>query len=399
MNASTAAGSSVRLDVKQLTAAAEAASGLSDWGTDQTFRIGLGKLVGSLNDLDAPDSLKQHAGMRLTGSLMTLLHFVDDEKRHPEILEEKIQRPVVIVGLPRTGTTVTYDLLALDPAARAPRNWEFAMPWPAPEIATWNTDPRIAQLDAIFAELLRGAPKLRDIQDIEARACSECNLAFTHHFASTQFPAEWGLISYGQWLRENPSVPGRYAAHKRLLQELQWKGPRGRWTLKSPEHLCTIEELLDAYPDACLVWTHRDPVSAFSSLSSMLNEFRKAAGVTNDPIAVGRYVMDTWSAALEHATEVRNRKPEVDRAVIDIPHKDVIADRTEVVQRIHRYFKLPFTAEHQAALQSAAMKVISRRLGKHTHKPEDYGITRREVHSLLPKYLARFGKMLQEESP
>ena len=193
MNASTAAYAGARLDVQRLTAAAEAATGLSDWGKDQTFRIGLGKTGQGAERLGRARSLRQQAGMRMTGSLMTLLHFVEDEKLHPEILEEKIERPVVIVGLPRTGTTVTYDLLALDPAARAPRNWEFAMPWPAPEIATWNTDPRIAQLDAIFAEhLLRGAPKLADIQDIEARACSECNLAFTHHFASTQFPAEWG---------------------------------------------------------------------------------------------------------------------------------------------------------------------------------------------------------------
>ena len=397
MNATTAAKNSARLDVGQLMAAAETATGLSDWGTDRTFRIGLEKLVESMNGMDAPEALVQQAGMRLTGSLMTLLHFVEDAKRHPEILDEKIERPLVIVGLPRTGTTITYDLLALDPAARAPRNWEFAMPWPAPEIATWNTDPRIAQLDAIFAQLLQGAPKLADIQDIEARACAECNLAFTHHFASTQFPAEWGMISYGKWLRENPAVPGRYAAHRRLLQQLQWKGPRGRWTLKSPEHLCTIEELLEAFPDACLVWTHRDPVSAFSSLSSMLNEFRKAAGVKNDPIAVGRYVMDTWSTALEHATDVRNRRPEVNRAVIDISHKEVIADRVEVVKRIHQYFKLPFSAEHEAALQSAAMKTISRRLGKHTHEPADFGITREEVRSLLPKYLARFGHLFDEK--
>jgi hypothetical protein len=102
----------------------------------------------------------------------------------------------------------------------------------------------------LFAHLLADAPKLADIQDIEARACAECNLASTHHFASTQFPADWGISSYGKPLREEPSVPGRYATHRRLLQQLQWKGPKGRWTLKSPEHLCTIEELLEAFPDA-----------------------------------------------------------------------------------------------------------------------------------------------------
>jgi hypothetical protein len=166
--------------------------------------------------------------------------------------------------------------------------------------------------------------------------------------------------------------------------------------LKSPEHLSTIEELLHAFPGACLVWTHRDPVSAFSSLSSMLNEFRRAAGVRSDPLAVGRYVMDTWSAALEHATDVRNRKPEVDRRVMDISHQEVIADRVDVVKRIHRHFELPFTAEHEAALHGAAMKTISRRYGKHTHSPDDFGITRAEVQSLLPKYLARFGHYFEK---
>ena len=129
----------------------------------------------------------------------------------------------------------------------------------------------------------------------------------------------------------------------------------------------------------------------------MLNEFRRAAGVKDDPLAVGRYVIDTWSTALEHATDVRNRRPDVDRAVIDIAHQEVIDDRIEVVQRIHRYFDLPFSVEHQAALRGAAMKAISRRLGKHTHKPEDFGITRDEVRARLPKYLARFGKFFQEQ--
>jgi len=99
----------------------------------------------------------------------------------------------------------------------------------------------------------------------------------------------------------------------------------------------------------------------------------------------------------EHATDVRNRKPQVDGAVIDISHKEVIADRIDVVKRIHRYFKLPFTAEHETALHGATMKSISRRLGKHTHKPEDFGIAREEVRALLPKYLARFGHLFDEK--
>jgi hypothetical protein len=392
MNASATANAAP-LGESALLTAAEQATNLHDWGTDQTFRVGLGKLIEAINEMHPPAALVEQARGRLLGSLITKLHFVEDEKRHPEILAEKIERPVIIVGLPRTGTTVVYELLALDPATRAPRNWEFAMPWPAPEVATWNTDPRIAQLNAIFAHLLQAAPVLADIQIIEATHPSECNLAFTHHFASSQFPGDWGAPSYARWLRET-RPPGRYAAHKRILQQLQWKGPRGRWTLKSPEHLCTIDELIQAYPDACLVWTHRDPVSAFSSLSSMLNEFHKAVGAKEDRKAVGRYVVDTWTTALEHATTSREKHPSVERAVIDIAHRDVIKDKLEVVHRIHRRFGLQVTAEHETQLRSQLDKV-SERLGRHKHKPEDFGISADEVRERLPKYLARFGALFE----
>lgn len=384
----------IPLQESALLAAAESATGLHDWGTDQTFRVGLGKLIDAVNELHAPASFVASARARLLASLITKLRLIEDERRHPEVLADRIERPVIIIGLPRTGTTVLYDLLALDPATRTPRDWEFAMPWPAPEAATWDRDPRIAQMNAWFTQLLQAAPGLADIQTFEATHPSECNLAFTHHFASSQFPAEWGVPSYARWLRET-RPPGRYAAHKRILQQLQWKGPRGRWTLKSPEHLCTIEELMIAYPDACLVWTHRDPVSAFSSLSSMLNQFSKAAGAPEDRKRVGRYVLDTWATALEHATAVREMHPHVERAVIDIGHKEVIRDKLGVVRRVHEHFALPFSAEHDARLKGQAAAKVSGRLGRHAHKPEDFGITAADVHARLPKYMARFGALFQ----
>jgi hypothetical protein len=387
----TTTGNAAPLEQAALLTTAEQATGLADWGEDQSFRIGLGRLIAAVNELNGPAAFVEQARARLLASLITKLRFIEDARRHPEVLAEKIERPVIIVGLPRTGTTVVYDLLALDPSTRTPRDWEFAMPWPAPERATWSTDPRIAQMNAIFAQLLQAAPALADIQVFEATHPSECNLAFTHHFASSQFPAEWRVPSYAQWLR-GTRPPGRYAAHKRILQQLQWKGPRGRWTLKSPEHLCTIEELLQAYPDACLVWTHRDPASAFSSLSSMLNEFLKAVGAKEDRRAVGRHVVETWATALEHATNTRERLPHVEGAVIDIAHRDVIQDKFAVVRRIHQRFGLPFTAEYERRLQSQLGKV-SERLGRHKHNPEDFGINPDEVRARLPKYLARFGAL------
>jgi len=380
------------LSVAELLAAAERETGLSDWGRDQSFRIGLGELVAALNDMQPHAQFLAIARARIFGILTTHLHLVDDENRHPEVLAEKIEKPLIVIGLPRTGTTITYDLLALNPTARTPRDWEFANPWPAPEIATWTTDPRIAQLNAIFDHLLKGAPKLADIQHIEATNASECNFAFTHHFASTQFTAEWGVPRYEQWLLSAPPA-GRYASHKRLLQQLQWKGPRGRWTLKSPEHLFDLDGLMSAYPDASLVWTHRDPVQAFSSLSSMLLQFRLAMNVDPDPLAAGRSVFETWSRAVEKGMASRERNPLVERAIIDIPHQHVIRDKVEVIRRIHERFQLPFTPEYEARLRGDAAASVSGRLGKHVHRPEDFGIHAAEVRERLPRYYARFGHL------
>src|SRR5690606_38360653 len=325
------------LNEADMIAAAEKTTGLSDWGPDQSFRVGLGKLVTACNEMNAPKEFFEQARLRLTGILSTKLHLIDDAKKYPEVLAEKIEKPVVVVGLPRTGTTITYDMLSLDHTSRTPRDWEFAMPWPAPEQATWDTDPRIAQLNAVFAHWLEASPELENIQHFDATNASECNFVFTHHFASTQFTAEWGVPSYEKWLLGAPPA-GRYASHKRILQQLQWKGPRGRWTIKSPEHLFDLDGLLTAYPDASLIWTHRDPVQALSSLASMLFQFRQAMKAYPDKKRAGRSVFETWSLGVEKGMTSRDNNSKVESAIIDIPHTDVIKDKVDVIKRIYQRF-------------------------------------------------------------
>jgi hypothetical protein len=141
------------LDADGLLAAAEGATSLDYWGEDQSFRVGLGVLVAAIEEMEPPPAVREPARGQLLQILATRLHLADDAKRHPEILESEVRRPVVVIGLPRTGTTILYDLLAQAPDARAPRQWEVAGPWPAPEAACFESDPRIAQLDALFAQV------------------------------------------------------------------------------------------------------------------------------------------------------------------------------------------------------------------------------------------------------
>src|SRR3546814_3146963 len=122
--------------------------------------------------------------------------------------------PLVVFGLPRTGTMIVYDLLCLDPAARAPREWEWYIPWPAPEIETFATDPRIAQVQSIYENWLKHAPQLADIQRMDCTQPGECNHGMMLHFGSTNFPAEFGVPAFAEWLQENPPE-GQYRTHKR----------------------------------------------------------------------------------------------------------------------------------------------------------------------------------------
>jgi hypothetical protein len=382
------------LEADALIAEAHAATGLADFGPDLSFMTGFRRLVDAVEAMKPPGQLRETAHHKIVGLLSTRLRYVEDEKRHPDIVTQEVGDPLIVCGLPRTGTTITYDLLCLDPAARAPREWEWYIPWPAPEIATFDSDPRIAQVQAIYENWLKHAPQLADIQRMDCTQPGECNHGMMLHFASTNFPAELGVPDFARWLQE--TVPeGQYRTHKRMLQQYQWKGPKGRWTLKSPQHLMDLPGLVEAYPGAMLVWTHRDPVKTFSSLASMISGFLAAVGAPQDDKAIGRSVFDTWSAALARATAARATRPDIEARIIDLAHADIVTDPMGSVERIYKRFNLPFSDEHRTRVsQFLTDNPAASRLGKHKHSPEHFGIDADEVHARLSDYYDRYGHLL-----
>lgn len=344
--------------------------------------------------MNPPEVLRASAHHKIIGLLSARLHYAEDARQHPEIITQDVGAPLVVCGLPRTGTTIVYDLLCLDPAARAPREWEWYIPWPAPDIATFDSDPRIAQVQAIYENWLKHAPQLADIQRMDCTQPGECNHGMMLHFGSTNFPAEFGVPDFAAWLQDNPPE-GQYRTHKRMLQQFQWRGPQGRWTLKSPQHLFDLPGLVEAYPGAMLVWTHRDPVLTFSSLASMIAGFLAAFGGDKDLHAIGRSVLDMWSAAMARATQARRDRPDIEARIIDLAHKDVVADPMAAVRRIYDRFNLPFGEEHQRRImQFLSENPSASRLGKHRHRPEDFGIDVAEVHERLADYYASYGHLL-----
>jgi Sulfotransferase family len=381
------------LTVAGLEAEARAATGLADFGPDTGWREGFGRLVAAVEAMHPSDQLRHIAQHNIVGQLSTRLRFVEDDRKHPNIALQDVGDPLIVVGLPRTGTTISYDLLCLDPDARAPREWEWYAPWPPTDAATIDNDPRIAQVQAIYQNWLAHAPQLADIQRMDCTQPGECNHGMQYHFASTNFAAELGVPDFANWLRQ-ADVKGQYVSHKRLLQNFQWKGPKGRWTLKSPQHLFDLPALLDAYPGAMLVWTHRDPALTFSSLSSFIAGFLAAFGGDKDKHAIGRDVVETWIAGMNRGLAAR-ANPAVEARIIDLAHKDVVADPQAAIARVYDRFGLTFSDAHKAKIAGfLSENPAAKRMGKHKHSPEDYGIDLSEVRGRLSDYYARFGHLL-----
>lgn len=372
---------------------AEKAAELSDWGPDQSFRIGLGILIDAIEDMQPSVEFRTKALARIQHLLIQRLHMIDDQNQHPEILDGEIESPLVITGVPRSGTTVSYDLLALAPDSRTPREWELYCPWPAPEEASFDNDPRIAQLNAMYAHVLAAAPEFATVQRLDASQPGECNHQMMLHFSGSNFPAELSVPIHREWM-STERAEGMYQSHKRVLQQLQWKGPTGRWIIKSPHHLFDMPGLCAVYPGARIVWTHRDPVSTISSLSSMVTMLQTAFGAPVNKHQIGAEITDIWCRGVLRGVQDRD-DPSIESRIIDIAHRDVIGSPQTVVERIHQRFEIPFSEEHGRHIDSFLQHSDSaKRLGKHRHSPEEFGIDVEAIRERLTPYYQRFGDLL-----
>jgi hypothetical protein len=371
----------------ELLADAERTAGLSDWGEDQSFRNGLRLYIEDLIVLGSPQAEALRA--TLVHLLAQHLQLIEDGKRNPGILAEDIGQPVVILGIPRGGTTYTHALLALDPTARAPLVWEAAFPSPPPEAATFDSDPRIARLGAMMAEMLRARPELKQIHDMKPLNESECEQFMEAHMTSNDLWASFDVPRHARWIAAGASE-GYYAAHRRMLQQFQWKGPRGRWTLKSPDHLYRVPALLDAYPGACIVQTHRDPAKTLPSQASLIHSMRYLVDPSGDAKTIGPEVIEVWRPA--YANAARNRHdPRISARTLDIGYREVIEDPVGAVRRIHRHFDLPFSAVHEERIRAKLAQDRAERTEPHHYTPEQFGIEPGMTD--FPDYKEAFGDL------
>ena len=248
------------LDLDRLVDEAGRSTGLSDLG-EPSWREGAERLVDGLtHDAQLHEEGSFIASTEITNRLANRMQIVDWVGRHPEIAQRDIRPPIVVLGHPRTGTTILYELLAQDPANRVPLTWEVELPWPPPRAETYDSDPRIADVQAGFEAAEIQMPGFSAIHEMGARMGQECSRIIAGEFRTTSFAVQYRVPSYKDWVFHEADMGPAYRYHRLFLQYLDSGFPAERWVLKSPSHLWSLGPLLQEYPDALIIHTHRDPL-------------------------------------------------------------------------------------------------------------------------------------------
>ena len=364
-------------------------TGLSDFGEDD-FRQPLALLLNSL-EKEADLSLLGRIIARgdLIRTLENRLGFVELFKQNPEIAEQRIERPIFVVGPPRSGTTIFHDLLVMDPDNRVPLTWETARPLPPPETATYRSDPRIAQAQADLDQVDKLLPEFKKMHPMGAERAQECVTMTSHDFTSMIYFVQFFVPSYDRWVIES-DMRSALQWHRRFLQVLQWKAPGKRWALKSPQHLWHLQHIHREYPDALFVQTHRDPVKIVISTSNLAAHLQGMASDHADVGRVTRYYAKALAQGYNNTVAYRKSGLLPESQVVDLYFRDFMADQVGTVRRAYEHFGMTLPDSAAAAMQAFLDDNPADKHGKHLYSLANTGMEEAELRELFSDYEAYF---------
>ena len=307
-------------------------AGSDDFGDDDTWRDGLARLCdGLVSEARLNDLGVEIAVLDVIRPLTGRLQIVKWRKENPAVAAQPVTRPIFIVGQPRTGTTILFDLLAQDPALRPPLTWEVDNPWPLPRPETYATDPRIAETQASIEMSEQIVPGLLAFHPMGALVGQECVRITAGQFCSMIFPVQYRLPSYSRWLLYEADHQPAYAYHRMFLQHLQ-SGVPGQWLLKSPAHLWQFDALVAEYPDALIVQTHRDPLNVISSISALTHHLRQLASDESSITECAAQSREEIVVGLERGMKLRDS---LSQRVVDVQFADFIHDPFATIRGVY----------------------------------------------------------------
>lgn len=364
-------------------------TGLSDFG-DESFFPALEKLAVSLEQEARLSQLGRIAvqGM-LLDNLKLRLNLTEYRKRRPEIARQEISRPLFVLGLPRTGTTILYELLAQDPAHRAPSTWEVAQPIPPAQRKTFHTDSRIADVEKSVNKMELLAPGFQAIHAMGATLPQECVTLLAPHFISDQFGVSFYIPEYRSWTLDQ-DMTAAYHWHYQFLQHMQVDYMEQRWVLKTPPHLAYLDTLINQYPDAAIVQTHRAPMDVLASISSLSCTLHSAFSDDIDLNATAQAEVDYFSKMLKQGMQKRAAMADEDIRIFDVQFNDLISDPIKVVEQLYDHFNFEFGDGVRVAMQEYLNRRPRDKHGEHHYTLEKFGLNQQQCAALFTDYCKRF---------
>ncbi|MAE96212.1 MAG: sulfotransferase family protein [Deltaproteobacteria bacterium] len=364
----------IPLDADAILEEAQARTGLSDFGGEdfqEPYRI----FVDSVDRESQAHPLgRLIARSDLANWLENRLELTETRRRHPEIGAERIERPLFITGLPRTGTSILHELLAQDPDHRVPEHWEVRHPCPPPERASYASDPRIARAERQVQLWNHIVPEYETMHELGARLPVECIQITAHSFVSDELLGRHQVPSYAAWVAQADLRPA-YAFHRFFLQHLQWRCPGERWVLKAPSHLGALATLLAVYPDARIVVTHRDPLKVLPSVASILYSTAFVRSDAIDPAEVlDWFTPETCLALLDGMSALRDGGGIAPEQIVDVRYQDLMERPLETLGSVYDHFGLAFSETAASRMRGYLEGKPRHKHGAHRYAFDDTGL-------------------------
>jgi hypothetical protein len=372
------------LTIDGLMTAARRQAGSTDFG-DEAFVEALTRLLRSIEE-EAVLTPVARSMLRfsLTRKLEIRLRAQAAFTRNPEILEEEIRAPVFITGFPRTGTTMLHRLIATDGGLRSLAFWEALYPVPLSDGQRGGRDPRQAKASAFVKGLKFLMPEFNEMHPIEPDLPDEELLLLELSFLDEQTRPS-GFI---EWAYQQDQAPA-YAYLKKMLQLLQWQNRRERWILKAPIHLGRLDTLFAVFPDAKVIWTHRDPVKAFASVCSMMTRAKSSLHLNVDPPAFGLFWAGKFQESYRRALAFRKRAE--NGRVLDVYYDKLVTQPLAEVASIYQFIGRSFSQQTIARMKQWLNDHPKNKFGRHKYALEDLGLSRAAIEGYFAEYRARFG--------
>ncbi|MBN9510864.1 MAG: sulfotransferase [Alphaproteobacteria bacterium] len=336
-------------------------------------------------------------------SLENLRRMRAEEAKAPDIAATPIERPLIITGMPRSGTSFFFGLLAEDPAALVPRVWQTIHPYPDAGTRPGASDRRQRRVARQLAAFNRLAPGLASVHPLDADSPQECTEITAQVFQSLRFETMYQVPAYKRWLAEHGHLAA-YRFHRRFLQHLQHQraGARaapGHWLLKSPDHVFALPTLRAVYPDARLVFVHRDPLKVLPSVAQLTEILRAPFTRRVDRAGIGQQVVQDWvnAAAIMVAEHARPTFPA--GQVLHLRHRDVVSRPLATVQQVAAHFGLDLSAAVQAAMARHIAARPRGGYGENHYSFATHGLDPEAIRAQFAEYVETFGVADEVETP